>query len=415
MASVWRRKGPDGKPSGNWLVSYFDHTGKRRERSTGTMVKRAAERIASKWEADAQLRKEGVIDHMQDRYAQANRVPIAEHVEAYIAHCKHVGEGASLRTKRNDLERYVQDTGISRLSDMNAETLSKHMWRMREFGMKRSPVNRIRRHAGLAPATVNNIRRHVISFANWCVKTDRLRKNPLKSVGKLDQRKEKRHERRPFTDGELARLMAVAEVNGRKPWYMTALLAGLRKSDLARLCWGDIDFDAKTITITEGKAKRTDVVPLHPQLEDELRRLRDEKLPHPGAKVFGGVDTRTWRRDFLLAGIAREEQVVDEDGQQVMVQKRRRQWRLNSRGEERLLWTLVEEPLTRIVTDDEEGRVVDFHALRMTVGDLARSGRRAAPARPANHATRRLPRDVAALHRARVDRHGRGVEQTSRP
>src|SRR4051794_28364868 len=71
---------------GPWLASWYDHTGKRRERSTRTTDKAAAERILSKLIADAALRREGVVDARADQYGAAERRPVSEHLNAWHAH-----------------------------------------------------------------------------------------------------------------------------------------------------------------------------------------------------------------------------------------------------------------------------------------------------------------------------------------
>jgi integrase len=94
--------------------------------------------------------------------------------------------------------------------------------------------------------------------------------------------------------------------------------------------WGDVDLETSTLVIPDGKARREDRVPIHPQLTESLRRERP-RLATPAAKVFDSVVTdRTRQKDFERAGI----------------------------------------PL-----QDEQGRVVDLHALRTTLGTrLAREG-----------------------------------------
>lgn len=84
--SLYKRGG-----RGPWIATWYDHNGKRREHSTRTTDKAAGERILSKHVADAALRREGVIDAGRDRFATEGRKPISEHVEAYIAHCRHAG------------------------------------------------------------------------------------------------------------------------------------------------------------------------------------------------------------------------------------------------------------------------------------------------------------------------------------
>src|SRR5688572_10755670 len=97
--------------------------------------------------------------------------------------------------------------------------------------------------------------------------------------------------------------MAVAEGRGRKTWYLLAALAGLRRSDLIRLTWGDVDLDDAVLTIRDGKAKREDRLPIHPELLEELRRIRPSTVL-PLARVFPtAVTNRTRQEDFKRAKI----------------------------------------------------------------------------------------------------------------
>jgi len=333
----------DGGP---WMAAWYDYSGKRRERSTRTTDRRAAERILAKHVADAALRLDGVIDARQDRFSDENRKPLAEHVADYLAHCrraeqadKHVAE------KVRHLDRMLAGTGATRLSELTADALERHLRGMAD--------------ADLSARTVNFARQIAVAFVAWCKRTGRAASNPLSVVPKLDERKDRRRIRRPLTDDEVARLLDVAEGAGRKAWYMAAALAGLRKGDLQRLRWADIDFDKGTITITDGKAKRTDVVPLHSQLAAELLRLRDDRPALPLTRVFPQTVTNlTRQKDFLRAGLAHREVVTDAEGNPVMIGKGKRQ-----------------HPKTRIVTEDAEGKVIDLHALRTTLGtNLARAG-----------------------------------------
>jgi integrase len=297
-------------------------------------------------EYPAALRRDGVIDARKDRFSEENRKPLAEHVADYVAHCQHAGHaGKHIAEKRRNLGRMLDGTGATRLSELTADVLEGHLRTLRD--------------RGLSARTVNFARQIAVAFVNWCKQTGRAEANPLAVVAKLDERKDRRRMRRPLTDDELARLLAVAEPAGRKAWYMAAALAGLRKGDLRRLTWGDVDFDAGTITIRDGKAKRTDVIPLHAQLAGELKRRLAEHPALPTARVFPETVTdQTRLRDFLGARLARREVVTDANGQPVMIGKGK--WR---------------RPKTRIVTEDEQGRVIDLHAMRTTLGtNLARAG-----------------------------------------
>ena len=356
--TLFQRKG-----RGPWIASWYDHTGKRREQSTRTTDKAAAERILSKCVADTALRREGVIDARKDRFSVENRKPLADHVADYLDDCRNMGQATSnIAEKTRHLNRLLDESGATRLTDLAADTLSANMGRMVD--------------GGYSARSANFRRQSAVTFMNWCRKVGRIEDNPLAAVPKLDERNDRRRVRRPLTDDELSRLLAVAEERGRRAWYLAAAWAGLRKGDLQRLAWSDIDFEANTITVCTGKAKRDDVIPMHPQLAEELRQRRDDAMATPKARVFPQTVTdRTRQKDFLRAGLAREEVIVDENDQPVMV----------GRGKRR-------RPQTRIVCDDAEGRVIDLHALRTTLGTrLAQHGAKPQVAREimrhANYAT----------------------------
>jgi len=331
---------------GPWIARWYDHRGERLERSTRTTDHAAAARILGERVAAAALRREGVIDAAQDRFASEGRKPLAEHVADYIGHCRHTGQAdRHVDQKATHLERLQDVTEASRLADLTADALERYMRHLRDDG--------------LSARTANFARQIAIAFTSWCLKTGRLPANPLKVVPKLDERRDRRRVRRPLTDNELARLLDVAERRGRKTWYMAAALAGLRKGDLQRMRWCDLDFSERTLTIRDGKAKREDVIPMHPQLADELRQRQAESLATPRAKVFPQTVTDVTRqKDFLRAGLAHEQVVTDDAGQPVMVGEGKRR-----------------HAKTRIVCEDAEGRVIDLHAMRTTLGtNLARAG-----------------------------------------
>ena len=81
MASVFKRGGKRAK--GYWYASWFDHNGKRRTECTKTTDKATAERIARKKEADAALRRDGVIDPTLDAISKESQRSIESHVTNY--------------------------------------------------------------------------------------------------------------------------------------------------------------------------------------------------------------------------------------------------------------------------------------------------------------------------------------------
>src|SRR5262245_54606391 len=70
---------------GAWRAAWYDHEGRRRERSTRTTDRAAAERILAKRVADAALRREGVIDARAEAVTQQGHRPIADHLHDWRA------------------------------------------------------------------------------------------------------------------------------------------------------------------------------------------------------------------------------------------------------------------------------------------------------------------------------------------
>jgi len=312
MASVFRKKG-----SGPWLIEYFDQHGRRKRRSSGVTDRRAAERIASKVEAEVALRKEGVVDARHERLAEEGRKPLTQHVQEYLQHCRGRGIAAkSQRDKENQLKWIMAETRASRIGDLTLEAVERALASFRKKGR--------------TSRTVNSRRETFRAFGNWCRKTGRSESNPLEFLPKLDETKDPRRVRRSLTDDELSRLLEVADERGRRIWYLTAVLAGLRRSELTKLKWGSLDLEEGLLTIRDGKAKREDVVPLHPELLAELKAAKPLGAA-PTDLVFPTAVTNLTRKlDFERAGI---------------------------------------KPV------DDQGRIADLHGLRATLGTrLARAG-----------------------------------------
>ena len=312
MASLFR--GRDGK---TWHAAYFDHAGVRRYRTTRCTDKRTAERIAAHWENATALRREGCVDPRLDVLAAANRRPLSEHTDEYYGHMEHVGRAPRHVKETKRMLRGVFDgIAATRLSDITATTVERHFDAMRK--------------RGLSARTVNLHRAVALAFLSWAVRENRLASNPLAGLPRLDEARDCRKVRRALTAEEMTKLIEVARPAGRAAWYLGAALAGLRRSEMMRLTWADVNLDAATLTIRLGKAHRIDVLPIHPQLLAELRAIRPG-FALPSARVYAHeVTNATRRRDFKAA---------------------------------------------KIKLVDDAGRVADLHALRTTLGtQLARQG-----------------------------------------
>src|SRR4051795_9354800 len=79
MASVYKQ----ADKGDYWYAKWKSHEGKWQRKCTNTTDKAAAKRIAARFESEAALRREGVIDTAKERNAVELRRPLVEHVADY--------------------------------------------------------------------------------------------------------------------------------------------------------------------------------------------------------------------------------------------------------------------------------------------------------------------------------------------
>jgi site-specific recombinase XerD len=144
--------------------------------------------------------------------------------------------------------------------------------------------------------TVGNALTAIRSFCRWCLleelRTDdptlqivwpRLRKPAPRAL----RRAELRFIFEVITEpAGLRKEQAFIWRRNRRAIYLM-LFGGLRLSEAAALRWRDIDLDAQELLVIDGKGGKDRVVPLHPALTEELRRVRN---PKPMWAVVGQRD-----------------------------------------------------------------------------------------------------------------------------
>ena len=180
-------------------------------------------------------------------------------------------------------------------------------------------------HKSRSPRTVNSYTVSLISFYRWLVTTGRMNHNPISHLKKLAEDADRRHLRRAVTNEEFNRLFEAAyhspkKVQGvdgptRATIYLTAALTGLRRKELASLTRDDFRLnDPMPLVRIQGaysKNKRTDEIPLHPTLVQQLQEYFDKTKPEEGQPVFplrapGGalrMTSKMMKHDCQTAGI----------------------------------------------------------------------------------------------------------------
>lgn len=120
----------------------------------------------------------------------------------------------------------------------------------------------------LAPVTRNTFRRDVRTLFSFCLTRGYCATNPVLATRKA---KEVDGEVGILTVEQAARLMDNA-VEPALPYFAIGLFAGLRKAEILRLHWEEIDFGAALIEVTAKKSKtaKRRLVKMQPNLEKWL-------------------------------------------------------------------------------------------------------------------------------------------------
>jgi len=346
MASIYRRK-----KGGCFYITYQVRPGERHT-VKGCKDKAATEGLARKLEADAMLRREGVIDSTAEKFARSEAAPLDHHMDAFEAAMrgKSVTERHVVRS-RKFIGGVVKACGFERLPDIDAAKVAAH-------------VAALRRKGDLGARAINARITALKAFTRWLWRTERARTDPLATLTKLDQETDRRYLRRALTDLELTLLVSATEKGpvrlcmagcDRAALYLTAVGTGFRAGELKSLTPASFDLDAEPPTVTVeasySKRRRRDVQPIRRDLAEYLRPLLAAKPA--GRPVFHVTDNvaETLRKDLADARAAWIKQAKTPD-----------------QREERDRSDFLKDK-------DASGRIVDFHSFRHTyVTRVVRSG-----------------------------------------
>lgn len=303
MASVYKRTKNDQWGGRYWYASYRDANGQRRIHCTQTTDKAAALRIANKLEADAALRRDGVIDAAADRIAAEERRPLVDHLRDF---CK------ALEAKGNAAE-YIDQT-IARAEFIIGKCAATFPKDLTASAVQQA-VRSIRDN-GKSIATANAYLRSIKGLSRWLFRDKRTRDDVLMTLGTGNESSDKRHVRRELSGDEFNWLIHITErrtENGhslpgpdRAMLYRLAVGTGLRAGELRSLTPTSFDLDSEhpTVTVAAAYSKRrtTDVQPLSKPLAESLRPWLDRRAPDERLFArFTKHGARTLRGDLAAA------------------------------------------------------------------------------------------------------------------
>jgi integrase len=229
-----------------------------RWKSLGVNELQTANKLAQKFFEEKQQEAAGVIESKLVR--DAAQRPLLEHLNAYEADLLKRGRagrgGRGARLLKARVIRLMNACHWKLAGNITADSFIA--WRNQEKAAAR---------------TLNHYLQGMVSFLNWMERVGRIKANPLKFVGKVDERGQKKRVRRAFTDDELRKLIEGSGPRGII--YFTGARTGLRQEELRQLQWGDVRLDAQIAQIIvraeTAKNKRQEAVILVPEIVEALK------------------------------------------------------------------------------------------------------------------------------------------------
>jgi integrase len=277
MASIFKRGGKKAPRDAPWMISYSVRPGVRKT-VQGCRDYEATKALARKLEADAMLRREGVVDERAEQWAAAEVEPLSGHVADFAAALRDKGStDKHVETTEHHVRRIVKLAGAERISDLAPSRVQAALAALRGDG--------------LSLATCNHAMRAIKGFSRWLWRDARAREDALAHLRGFNAARDRRRERRALSEAELAKLIRAAEcgptIKGmagrdRAALYALASETGFRAGELRSLTPEsfslDYDLDAEppqpptvAVEAAYSKRKRRDVQPIRPDLADRLR------------------------------------------------------------------------------------------------------------------------------------------------
>ena len=310
MASIYKRSDCDTYQCQYYVKNPATGELTKVRKSTGVTNKKRAQAMADEWERAAK----GVIQPGTDREKQARAI-LSEAVREigqerftaptarkYLAQLLAVATGEILDTY--SIESWCQEWLRRKSRDKSSpSTMARYRGHVDSFLSWLGPQRRGKplesvtsqhvrewreslQDKGRAGKTVAGYVKDLAGIYAAAIREGITGTNPAKALEAVST--DDSQERKPFTEGEVADLLAAAPDHEWHGLILVAAFTGLRMGDAAGLSWGAVDLEAKRITLIPAKTKRKKrevCIPIAPDLLVYLENLpiTDDT---PGAPVF---------------------------------------------------------------------------------------------------------------------------------
>jgi integrase len=293
---VFKRKTKDGVEGETWYVDYYDPGGKRIIKAVGP-TKKEAEAYLGKIKASI---REGRFFDIK----KGNRVTFNELLDAYIEKVKDTKfYHSTIKFFIPAMRKYFGDKIIS---EINYKLLED----FRDL-RKKTPIH----HGTERSDRTVNLELSIIRQAfRKGIKWGMAEGNPFEYADGLFFKLNNRRER-ALTEEEVKNLIDACP-KYLKPIVITAVLTGLRKSDILKLMWKDVDIERGLIRTVEAKTGKTRNIILNQDMITLLRGLSiggEYVFPNRNGKAFADI-RKPFEKALKKAGIKqgknRKEKIV---------------------------------------------------------------------------------------------------------
>lgn len=316
-AKVFKRK--SGKSKGKWTarVSYLDHL-------TGTMrtIERAKDKRAEAIDERDRLVSEitkshgGIRDGERMTFERLIEISCKQFYKPAVIENGVKTEGvrsfASIQSALKNLARYF---GKRRVGEISTESLFDYRQRRKRQGVKITTINReleaMRRMMRYA-LSKGWIVRDIFFGAKVIVNSAETVRTRILSEGEQDRllaacegERDVTYQRLRYGKTETITARLKADNPHLKAIILLAVDAGMRRGEILKLTWEEIDLEAGIVTVkaSNTKTEKMRLVPLTDRVKAELRRIRTfaregERRPFPF------VDFKnSWQTAKRIAGI----------------------------------------------------------------------------------------------------------------
>lgn len=275
MSRVYFRKG-------SWYVDFRNLQGRRERKSTTARTEREARQLLVA--AEAEVNRQRILG---ERPAPT-KVLFRTFMEGeYLKHCQATHEVSTYRAECRRAPALVRALGEIPLNDFSAGHVSRFV-----DARRTSPG----RHGRLVTiATINRELAMVSAALTEAWKRGYIAKDPRGVVTFL---KGQPRAARAVSREDEAALLGHAGPDLRAI-ILVAVHTGLRRSELLRMKWADVDLEARKITVEFAKGKKVRYVPINDPCLAVLREM-PRRVDSKADLVFG-----RWNEDSLTAAFDR--------------------------------------------------------------------------------------------------------------